>query len=301
MKKIVPRRFWATKFTVKLCENRTQIFDSQRAARDTTGCAGLYFSKVVSAEGGRVARNASCIEDLCPIPTLMSFELPIFPLGVTLFPGMPLPLHIFEPRYRQMIGKCLEGDREFGVAGLAEGIEGMAGTRPVRVGTVAKILEVAPFADGRMNLQTIGTRRFEILSTREENETLVGVCRWLEEESEDPYETNLISVRARRVLSRYFDSLSVNTDLPLHLGELSVPDEPYALSMFIAAIISLPSDQKQQLLELTSTQHRLEIEEFLLERADLVQRAFSKHAARGFLQPPVDAAGEDLSPFVSLN
>ncbi len=230
----------------------------------------------------------------------MSFELPIFPLGVVLFPGMPLPLHIFEPRYRAMIGRCLEADREFGVAQMAEGVEGMAGTTALRVGTVAKILEVAPFADGRMNLQTIGTRRFEILTAREEDDTIVAQCEWVDDDEES--ETLApVSARARRILSRYFDSLSANTDLPAHLGELSVPAEPFALSMFIAAIMSLPSDQKQQLLELTSTRHRLELEAFLLERADLVQRAFTKHAAHGYLQPLGEAAGDGFSPFVSLN
>lgn len=232
---------------------------------------------------------------------LMSFELPIFPLGVVLFPGMPLPLHIFEPRYRAMIGRCLEGDRQFGVAQLAEGVEGMAGTTALRVGTVAKIVEVAPFADGRMNLQTIGTQRFEILTAREENDTILAQCEWLEDDEQENAELAPISQRARRILSRYFDSLAVNTDLPAHLGELSVPAEPFALSMFIAAIMSLPNDQKQQLLELTSTRHRLEIEEFLLERADLVQRAYTKHAAHGYLQPSGTGTGDGLSPFVSLN
>ncbi len=231
----------------------------------------------------------------------MSFELPIFPLGVVLFPGMPLPLHIFEPRYRLMIGRCLEGDGQFGVAQLAEGVEGMMGTAPVRVGTVAKITEVSPFADGRMNLQTIGTRRFEILTAHESDEIIIAQCEWVEDEADDGDELALISDRTRHILSRYFDSLAINTDLPAHLGDLSVPAAPFELSMFIAAIMALPSEQKQELLELTSTRHRLEVEEFLLERADLVQRAFSKHAARGYLQPLLDAAGDGYSPFVSLN
>lgn len=251
--------------------------------------------------GVELSGNDTCPETVVKSDFLMSFELPIFPLGVVLFPGMPLPLHIFEPRYRQMIGRCLEGDRRFGVAQMSEGVEGMSGTVPLRVGTVAKILEVAPFADGRMNLQTIGTRRFEILSAREEDDTIVAQCQWLEDDEEEFTELALLSRRARRILSRYFDSLAINSDLPAQLGHLTVPDEPFALSMFIATIMSLPTDQKQQLLELTSTLQRLEIEEFLLERADLVQRAFSKHAARGYLQPFGDLSGEGMSPFVSLN
>ncbi len=60
----------------------------------------------------------------------MSFELPILPLNVVLFPGMPLPLHIFEPRYRLMINRCIDANKVFGVAMLIEGQEGQSGTLP---------------------------------------------------------------------------------------------------------------------------------------------------------------------------
>src|ERR1044072_6859828 len=101
----------------------------------------------------------------------MSFELPLFPLNVVLFPGMPLPLHIFEPRYRLLVQRCLDGghfpvERAFGVTLLAEGSEGMANTVPVEVGCTAKITHAAPLPDGRFNLQTTGGRRFRVLSRR---------------------------------------------------------------------------------------------------------------------------------------
>lgn len=230
----------------------------------------------------------------------MSFELPLFPLNVVLFPGMPLPLHIFEPRYRLMIGRCLEGDRAFGVAQLIEGEEGQSGTVPTNIGTVAQILEVSPFADGRMNLQTIGTRRFNIISTREMDEYLVATCEWLEEEPEEDGIWR-IADRTRRILSRYFESMSLNTQLSVELGQLDIPHDPYSLSMFIAAIMALPPDQKQQLLEMTSTQDRLELEEFLLERADIVQRAYAKHAAYGYIQPAKETPADQFPNFLSLN
>ncbi|PQV65507.1 ATP-dependent Lon protease/hypothetical protein [Abditibacterium utsteinense] len=229
----------------------------------------------------------------------MSFEIPLFPLNVVLFPGMPLPLHIFEPRYRLMIGRCMEGERTFGVAQMAEGVEGMSATTAMPVGTVAEIIEVEPFADGRMNVQTVGTRRFEILSTRQQDDYLMATCDWLEDEIEGDLSGD--ATRARHTLSRYFDSLAVNTELPADLGDLDVPNDPFALSMFIAAIMSLPDDQKQQLLEMTSTRNRLQLEEFLLERADIVQRAFSKHAAMGHIQPPIDHSLGQFSGFISPN
>ena len=230
----------------------------------------------------------------------MSFELPLFPLNVVLFPGMPLPLHIFEPRYRLMIERCLDADSTFGVAQIIEGQEGENGTLPSSIGCAAEIIEVAPFADGRLNVQTLGTRRFEIIALREQDDYLVGTCQWLEDEAG---EDGLVraSLRVRGLLSRYFDSLALSTSLPAELGELDVPQDPYALSMFIAAIMALPNNQKQTLLEMTSTNSRLEIEEFLLERADIVHRAFARRAAQGQTEPPVDQTLGHYANFVSLN
>ena len=230
----------------------------------------------------------------------MSFELPLFPLNVVLFPGMPLPLHIFEPRYRLMIERCLDGDSTFGVAQIVEGQEGASDTIPAPIGCAAEIIEVAPLADGRLNVQTLGTRRFEILSLREQDDYLVGTCQWLEDE---PLDEGLLRVamRVRALLSRYFDSLSLSTELPTELGALDVPQDPYALSMFIAAIMALPNNQKQTLLEMTSTKERLEIEEFLLERAEIVHRAYAKRAAQGSTEPPQDHTLGHYANFVSLN
>ena len=230
----------------------------------------------------------------------MSFEMPLFPLNVVLFPGMPLPLHIFEPRYRLMIERCLNDDSVFGVAQIIEGHEGQSETMPAPIGCAAEIIEVAPFADGRLNVQTLGTRRFEILSMREQDEYLVGTCQWLEDQGE---EEGLVraSTRVRALLSRYFDSLSLSTALPAELGELDVPQAPYALSMFIAAIMTLPNNQKQTLLEMTSTKARLEVEEFLLERAEIVHRAYAARAAQGGVEPPVDTTLGHYANFVSLN
>lgn len=230
----------------------------------------------------------------------MSFEMPLFPLNVVLFPGMPLPLHIFEPRYRLMIERCLDNDSVFGVAQIIEGQEGQSDTRPAPIGCAAEIIEVAPFADGRLNVQTLGTRRFEILSMREQDEYLIGTCQWLEDQQDDDGLVRT-SMRIRALLSRYFDSLALSTALPAELGDLDVPQNPYALSMFIAAIMTLPNNQKQTLLEMTSTKARLEIEEFLLERAEIVHRAYAARAAQGSVEPPVDNTLGHYANFVSLN
>ena len=230
----------------------------------------------------------------------MPFELPIFPLSVVLFPGMPLPLHIFEPRYRLLIGRALQADKTFGVAQMVEGSEGESGTWPASVGTTAEILEIVPFADGRMNVQTVGGRRFRILSIREEDEYLVAQCEWLEDD--DAQESlSRLAMTTRRNLSRYFDALALNTDASIESEDLDVPHDPQSLSMFIAAILQLPLQQKQELLELTDTRARLEIEDFLLERATIIQRAFAKRTANGEATTTGDSSLGPMSGFVSLN
>jgi len=93
----------------------------------------------------------------------VTYSLPLFPLHTVLCPGIALPLHIFEPRYRAMIGRCLEEDAPFGVVLIRDGREtgGLAG-RIAEVGTAARIRQVGRYADGRMDIVTIGVRRFRV-------------------------------------------------------------------------------------------------------------------------------------------
>jgi len=91
------------------------------------------------------------------------YTIPLFPLNTVLFPGVPIALHIFEPRYRMMIRHCIDNDQPFGVVLIHQGIEAGAGlAEPVHVGTTARIAEVSPLADGRMNLTALGDDRFRI-------------------------------------------------------------------------------------------------------------------------------------------
>lgn len=106
--------------------------------------------------------------------------LPLFPLDVVLFPGTPLPLHIFEPRYKEMIGECIAGERPFGVVRAIE--DGLA-----EVGCTAEIVTVVKeYPDGRLDLVTEGRKRFELLRVNEERSYLQGEILVIEDEPGAP-------------------------------------------------------------------------------------------------------------------
>ena len=92
-------------------------------------------------------------------------ELPLFPLHVVLYPEMPLPLHIFEPRYREMVMRCREEDTAFGVVLIRDGEEAGAPAVPHAIGTTARIDQFEELPDGKMNVVVTGETRFHVLET----------------------------------------------------------------------------------------------------------------------------------------
>jgi Lon protease-like protein len=88
--------------------------------------------------------------------------MPMFPLGTVLFPGMPLPLHVFEPRYRALTRDVLAGDHEFGVVLIERGSEVGGGDQRFDVGAVARVVEAAETPDGRWALLAVGVRRLRV-------------------------------------------------------------------------------------------------------------------------------------------
>jgi Lon protease-like protein len=230
----------------------------------------------------------------------MSFELPLFPLNVVLFPGMPLSLHIFEPRYRLLTRRCLDNgyfplERAFGVTLLAEGQEGQANTQPLEIGCTARIVHVTPLPDDRFNLQTLGERRFRVLSKRIEDEYWIGEVEWLDDHQENPILEAEVT-RVRCALDGYLraiaDGAGVGTP---DLAQLEVPSSPETFSMWIAALMPVAPREKQPLLEMTSTSQRLAAECLLLRRTEVIQRAFTQRETNA---PPQNT---DADQFVSLN
>jgi len=228
----------------------------------------------------------------------MSSELPLFPLNVVLFPGMQLPLHIFEQRYRLMMQRCLDGDRCFGVAMITEGQEGESGTVPASTGCSCEIVESTTLPDGRMNLVVQGRRRFRILTMREEDDYLIGAVEWIDDEPAGDRSDEL-AVEVKTLLTGYLASLAHNTELTnLGLEEIDIPDDPYSLSMWVAALIAIPNEQKQQLLVLETTEERLDLEYQILFRSAIVQRAYEKRGPD--TTSPEDETGP-FAQFASLN
>lgn len=132
--------------------------------------------------------------------------LPLFPLGVVLFPRTELPLHIFEDRYKKMMNMLLEGSREFGVVlAMEKGIAHIGCT--ARIDTVAKTYD-----DGRMDLQTTGFRRFEIEELDEEEDFLRGRVTFFEDEDGTPPE----ELAVQKAIRGYFSirALESGHDLP---------------------------------------------------------------------------------------
>ncbi len=202
-------------------------------------------------------------------------ELPIFSLNTVLFPGMPLPLHVFEPRYRLMMQRAMESDKLFGVALMSEGTEGFKNTRPVPVGCAARILQLARLPDGRLNIQSEGTRRFQIHALREEDEYLVAEIEWLDDDALNDDEREQVRARTREVggaLRRYLSLVAPGSQRALK--EMEMPTDAAELSHWVAVLLSISNTQKQELLETTSTLQRLEHELRLLQRAHIIQQAF---------------------------
>ena len=231
----------------------------------------------------------------------MTFEIPIFPLNVVLFPGMQLPLHIFEQRYCTMIARCLEAEnfgveRAFGVAMMLSGREGES-VFPTDIGCLAHIAQIATLPDGRYNLLATGQRRFVIRSLREEDEYFVGTVEWLEDEGEGEFAEDEAK-RTRGALESYMRATAENSGaLSPDMMQLEIPISPYDLSMWVAALLPLPPQEKQPLLEITSTTQRLQREYSLLKRSEVIQRAFFRRAS--FLRQSNDPNAADQ--FASLN
>ena len=170
--------------------------------------------------------------------------LPLFPLNVVLFPRAPLPLHIFEDRYQRMVATVLAGEGLFGV--ICSDDEGAA-----RIGCCAKIVKIIKrYDDGRLDLLTVGVRRFRIARLLRDEVYLQARVRYFGDEAVD----DLAELVARCL--RLFYDIYETTPGNLPDAELERTSAT-VISFFVAYFSDLPLAQKQRLLELTNPQARL--------------------------------------------
>jgi ATP-dependent Lon protease len=208
-------------------------------------------------------------------------ELPLFPLpDVVLFPQEVLPLHIFEHRYRMMLRTVLESDRRFGVVRWDPETKSMA-----QIGCCAEVLQCQTEVDDRSNIVTLGQQRFRVLDIVREAPYIVAMVAWVEDEPCDE-DLNPLAGDVQQALRDVVDLsaklLGNVTSLPDDL-----PDLPRELSFWVGGHLGgAVADHQQQLLELTSTAERLQLE------FDLLDHTRRQLAARTVLQDTF----KDLEP-----
>jgi Lon protease-like protein len=189
--------------------------------------------------------------------------LPLFPLNTVLFPGMPLRLHIFEERYRLMIGECVERKQPFGVVLIKAGREVGEPAEPRAVGTTALIAAMSRMDDGRMNLVAVGQERFRIDELRQVKPYLIGRVSMLAEELDDVADREQAGVIVP-ALSEYLAALFEMLDQQPEPFDL--PSEPARLSYVAASVLQVGLEEKQLFLETSSTRERLRLELECLRR-----------------------------------
>lgn len=180
--------------------------------------------------------------------------LPLFPLPVVLFPGAPMPLHIFEPRYREMVSRCLDGDGRFGLIRHDPDEQGPFLLEEGRVGTLAEIEEHQALPDGRSLILVKGLQRFEIVEGLEQRQLFY-------EADIRPY-LDVSRPRDEAILQAREHTLAL-FKLVLHAMEDPPEDPPtfdvgQDLSFQLAPLVQIDSRWQQSFLELREETHRLE-------------------------------------------
>jgi Lon protease-like protein len=171
----------------------------------------------------------------------VSSPLPLFPLDVVLFPGTPLPLHIFEPRYKEMIGECLDRNEPFGVVRAME--QGIAD-----VGCTAEIVAVTKqYPDGRLDIVSEGRKRFEVLQLNHERSFLRADVLIVDDEPSVPSQQE--TGRAAQLHAQIMKLAGAVQDLSA--ANMAM------LSFYLAGSLPLDLDFKQKLLALRSESERV--------------------------------------------
>lgn len=186
-------------------------------------------------------------------PPETRYRLPLFPLPVVLLPNAPMPLHIFEPRYREMLEDCLESDRRFGLVYHDWDRQGPFLCEEGRIGCVAEIGEHRELSDGRSLIVVTGVERFRIVDGIESESTYFeGLVTPYRDATELPDE--VLASRRRQSIELFHHVVDTLSERPDHLPELQ-PDQE--TSFLLAQTIGVDPSWHQQLLELRDERARL--------------------------------------------
>jgi Lon protease-like protein len=215
--------------------------------------------------------------------------LPLFPLGTVLYPGLVLPLNIFEERYRQLVRDLLDGPepRRFGVIAIREGREtGIDGVSALYdVGCLATVRDVNELPDGRYELVTVGTERFKLHGLDDESKPyLRGEVELLDEQVGDEAEAKLAVAAVQRGFRGYLDVLAAKGSATISVPEL--PDEPILLSYLVAASVIIDLPERQGLLAQPSALRRLRSERALLAKETAILRSLGSMPATDLRSSP---------------
>lgn len=212
----------------------------------------------MKVDGGGVAPRL-------PPGYVAGMRLPLFPLPLVLFPGAPIPLHIFEPRYRQMVARCVEGDGRFGLLYHDPDRHGPFQMEPGRVGTVAEILKFQPLPDGRSLILCRGRERFQVEDGIESGtpyyEALAGPYE--DEPEEEPDEVETVWMVARRQTSVGLFH-RVLREVVRYQEEFPEVDLDAETAFQIAQAIRIDAGWQQTLLESRTERERLDLLDDLL-------------------------------------
>ena len=204
----------------------------------------------------------------------MRETLPLFPLGTVLYPGLVLPLHIFEDRYKQLIRDVLDQEepRRFGVIAIREGREtGVGGVSALHdVGCVAIMRDVSDAGDGQFDIVTVGTDRFRLHGLDDSLPYLIGEIEVLGEPVGDEATAAVAAAAVQRGFRGYLNVLADRGSATITVPDL--PDEPILLSYLVAASMIIDLNDRQGLLAQPDAVRRLAAERALLSRETAILR-----------------------------
>jgi len=194
-------------------------------------------------------------------------DLPIFPLSIVLFPGVPLPLHVFEQRYRQMLNDIRVSNNLFGISYFDVSTSPQEVPPAGHVGCVAEVSETQTLPDGRSNILTVGVIRYRIEEYVERGDPyLVARVSFFEDEEDDNELLRNSSREVAETFTRIARAVRTINDERASLPDIS-DTEPQQLSFLVAAAMEVDTDLKQELLEMRSTSERLRRLRDMLARA----------------------------------